>query len=263
MATNTMDVLQGGDELEALYQALIGRQPFQYRAQDDPLYRSYAERYVQNGRMAMRDSMAGAAALTGGYGSSYAQAVGQQQYDEYLRLLSEALPELYGTAYQQYRDEGEALRERYDLAHERTEEAYSREQAAQAAEYQRQRDALADERYAAEQESKAAQQRYKQQQDSYQNLVKLISATGYVPSDSELGAAGLTRASAEALRKEYERAKLAGAAPKGGSYRSSKSTGATALSSTVHASAAGVPWVSKKSSGSGGSTGFKGGLSQR
>ncbi len=34
MATNTMDVLQGGDELEALYQALIGRQPFQYRAQD-------------------------------------------------------------------------------------------------------------------------------------------------------------------------------------------------------------------------------------
>ncbi len=259
-----MDDYQGGDELEALYQALIGRQPFQYRAQDDPLYRSYADRYVQNGRMAMRDTMAGAAALTGGYGSSSAQAVGQQQYDEYLRLLSEALPELYGMAYQQYRDEGEALRDRYDLAHERAEDAYTREQAAQAAEYQRQRDALADERYAAEQESKASQQRYKQQQDSYQNLVKLISGTGYVPTDSELGAAGLTRASAEALRKEYERAKLAGAAPKGGSYRSSsKSTGATALSSTVHASAAGVPWVSKKSSGSGGSTGFKGGLSQR
>jgi len=259
-----MDYLQGGDELEALYQALIGRQPFQYRAQDDPLYRSYADRYVQNGRMAMRDTMAGAAALTGGYGSSYAQTVGQQQYDEYLRLLSEALPELYGMAYQQYRDEGEALRDRYDLAHERAEDAYAREQAAQAAEYQRQRDALADERYTAEQESKAAQQRYKQQQDSYQNLVKLISGTGYVPTDSELGAAGLTRASAEALRKEYERTKLVSAAPKGGSYRgSTKSTASAALTSTVHASAAGVPWVSKKSTGTGSSKGFKGGLSQR
>lgn len=258
-----METLQGGDELEALYQALIGRQPFQYRAQDDPLYRSYADRYVQNGRMAMRDTMAGAAALTGGYGSSYAQTVGQQQYDEYLRLLSEALPELYGMAYQQYRDEGEALRDRYDLAHGRAEDAYNREQAARAAAYQQHRDALADERYAAEQESKAAQQRYKQQQDSYQNLVKLISGTGYVPTDSELGAAGLSRSSADALRKEYERTKLA-AAPKAGAYRSStKSTAGAALSSTVHASAAGVPWVSKKSTGSGSSTGFKGGLSQR
>ena len=266
MATNTIDYGPGGDELEALYQALIGRQPFQYRAQDDPLYRSYADRFVQNGRMAMRDTMGAAAALTGGYGSSYAQRVGQQQYDEYLRLLSEALPELYGMAYEQYRDEGEALRERYDLARERAEDAYSRQQAAETAAYQRQRDALADERYAAEQENKAAQQRYKQQQDSYQNLVRLISGTGYVPTDSELGAAGLTRASADALRREYERTKLASAAPKAVYYRSgSKTTGSSnasgSTSSTAHASAAGVPWVSR----SGGSTGsgFKGGLSQR
>ena len=266
MATNTIDYTQGGDELEALYQALIGRQPFRYRAQDDPLYRSYADRYVQNGRMAMRDTMGAAAGLTGGYGSSYAQAAGQQQYDEYLRLLSEALPELYGMAYEQYRDEGAALRERYDLAHQREEDAFSRQQAAEAAAYQRQRDALADERYAAEQESKAAEQRYRQQKDSYQNLVKLISGAGYVPTDSELGAAGMSRSSAEALRREYERSKLASAAPKTSYYRTgtkgtgTKSTGTAAGKSTAHVSAAGEPWVGRAGSGSGG---FKGGLSQR
>lgn len=265
MAMNGMENLQGDAELEALYQALIGRQPFRYRAQDDPLYRSYADRYVQSGRMAMRDTMGSAAALTGGYGSSYAEAAGQQQFDEYLRLLSEALPELYGMAYEQYRDEGDALRDRYDLAHQREEDAYARERDAVAAEYQRQRDALADERYASEQESKAAQQRYKQQQDSYRNLVSLISNTGYVPTNSELSAAGLSRSSAQALRKEYERKKLA-AAPKAGSYRGgTKTAGTAALTSTTHASAAGAAWTSKASGSTAGSaaSGFKGGLSQR
>jgi hypothetical protein len=196
---------QSDAELDALYAAITGRQPFRYRAQDDPLYRSYADRYVQNGRMAMRDSAGTAAALTGGYGSSYAQRVGQQQYDEYLRLLSEALPELYGMAYEQYRDEGAALREQYDLAHQRSADAYSRERDRQAEAYQRERDALADERYRSEQQAKASQQSYKQQQDNYQKLYKLITSSGYVPTDEELRAAGLTRASAEALRKEYER----------------------------------------------------------
>lgn len=245
-------------EVEALYQALMGRQPFAYRAADDPFYRSYADRYVQNGRLAMRDSMGAAAALTGGYGSSYAQAVGQQQFDEYLRQLSEAMPELYGMAYQQYLDEGDALRGQYDLAYERLEGERAQEAAAQAAEYQRQRDAIADERYRLEQEAKAAQQSYKQQQDSYQNLVKLISASGYTPTDAELAAAGLSRASADALRVEFERTRKpvvqtvyykAAAAPASDSGTARKST---ASSSTV-----------TSRSGSTSSSGYKGGLSQR
>ena len=169
-------------------------------------------------------------------------------------------------AYQRYLDEGESLRDRYDLAYQRREGEREQERAEAAAAYQRERDALADERYRLEQESRQAQQSYKQRQDSYQNLVRLISGTGYVPTDSELGAAGLTRASADALRREYERTKLASAAPKAVYYRSgSKTTGSSnasgSTSSTAHASAAGVPWVSR----SGGSTGsgFKGGLSQR
>lgn len=258
----TRDERQSDAELDALYAAITGRRPFQYRAQDDPLYRSYAERYVQNGRMAMRDSMGTAAALTGGYGSSYAQRVGQQQYDEYLRLLSEALPELYGMAYEQYRDEGEALREQYELAHQRSADAYSRERDRQEDAYRRQRDTLADERYRSEQQAKASQQSYKQQQDSYQKLYKLITASGYVPSDEELRAAGLSRASAEALRKEYERTHGSGQQSGNVVYRSSASKQEKKESTPVVKSGARAASGGSKLSGGGGA-GFKNTLTQR
>ena len=147
-----MDQLDLDRELDALYAAISGRR-FSYDPYSDPLYRSYAARYVQNGRMAMRDTMGQAAALTGGYASSYGQAVGQQQYDEYLRALSEAMPELYQMAYQRYSAEGEALRGAYDMANARRESDYARERdaAADAAarderDYKRRQDAYAQER---------------------------------------------------------------------------------------------------------------------
>ena len=181
-------------ELNELYTAITGRRAFSYSPQRDPLYRAYADDYQQSGRLAMRDTMGQAAALTGGYGSSYAQAAGQQQYDAYLRSLSELLPELYGMAYQQYSDQGQALRQAYDLAAGRQQSAY-----------QQDRDRLADERYEAQQQAAAAQTAFKQTQTQYTNLVKLISATGYTPTDAELKAAGLSRAQAAALRQEYLR----------------------------------------------------------
>ncbi|MBO6040409.1 MAG: hypothetical protein J6P58_04295 [Oscillospiraceae bacterium] len=258
----TWDERQSDAELDALYAAITGRRPFQYRAQDDPLYRSYADRYVQNGRMAMRNSVGAAAALTGGYGSSYAQRVGQQQYDEYLRLLSEALPELYGMAYEQYRDEGAALREQYELAHQRSADAYARERDRQADDYQRQRDALADKRYRSEQQAKASQQSYKQQQDNYQKLYKLITSSGYVPTDEELRAAGLTRASAEALRKEYERTHGVAQQSNEVSYRRGTPQQEKKESAPVIKGAARTASGGSKTSGGGGA-GFKYTLTQR
>lgn len=212
ISTNPYD-----EELEALYAAITGRPAFRYDPGRDPLYRSYAERYVQNGRMAMRDTQGAAAALTGGYGSSYAQAAGQQQYDEYLRGLAEAMPQLYEQAYQQYRDQGQALRDAYDLNWQRRED-----------DYQRGRDALDDQRYEDQQAAAAEQQEYKRRTDAYNRLYRLISATGYSPSDAELLSAGISRSQANALRQEYLRAKglLPGAdeggGGGGGSRRSSK-----------------------------------------
>ena len=170
-------------QLDALYAAITGRQSFSYRADQDPLYRAYAQRYIQNGRMAMRDTMGQAAALTGGYASSYAQALGQQQYDEYLRALSEALPEFYGMAWEQYQAQGQKLKDAYDLAYQRSQADYARQQ--DALEAQRQGEAAA----------------YQRQQAGYQQLYALISATGlptytrWCSADAFASAASGTRSS--------------------------------------------------------------------
>jgi len=167
-------------ELDSLFHAITGRRAFTYTPSADPLYRAAADRAVQNGRLAMRDTMGQAAALTGGYGSSYAQRVGQQQYGEYLRSLSEAMPQFYSLAYQRYNDEGKALRDAYDLSWQRREAADRRS-----------RD---DEKL-----------RYDRQRDSYKLLYQLIAATGFDPEDGDLAAAGMSRAQANALREAYER----------------------------------------------------------
>ncbi len=200
-------------ELERLYASITGRAAYSYTPSRDPLYRSYADRYVQNGRMAMRDTVGQGAALTGGYASSYAQSAGQQQYGEYLRALGEALPELYGKALERYRAEGERMRDSYELARERSETAYARE-----------RDALADQRYESEQSLAEQQRQQKLRDENYTRLYRLVSTAGYVPSDEELEASGLSRAQAEALRAEYLRTHKQSAAAGGGSGGGSKSS---------------------------------------
>ena len=54
-------------EVEQLYTAITQRPAFSYAPASDPLYRGYADRYVQGGRLAMRDTVGQSAALTGGY----------------------------------------------------------------------------------------------------------------------------------------------------------------------------------------------------
>ncbi len=115
-------------ELSDAYDALTKRGEFSYDLGSDALYKHYRDDYVRRGRLAMRDTAGQASALTGGYASSYAEGVGQQRYDEYLQQLGAIVPELYSIAYSRYQDEGDALRERYDLAEglrDREYKAYS------------------------------------------------------------------------------------------------------------------------------------------
>ena len=104
------------EQIRSLYEQLTSRGPFRYDSATDPLYQQYRQSYVQLGQNAMRDTMGQAAALTGGYGSSYAQSVGQQQYDAYLRRLADVLPETYGMALDAWKAEGQDLQRRYSAA---------------------------------------------------------------------------------------------------------------------------------------------------
>ena len=113
-------------ELEELYALIDGRQPFTYDAESDPLYRQYRQQYVRLGQRAMEDAQGSAAALTGGYGSTWAQGAGQQAYDEYLQRLGDVLPELYEGAWARYKAEGDALYDRYGLLRGAESDAYGR-----------------------------------------------------------------------------------------------------------------------------------------
>lgn len=69
------------------------------------LYNQYASQYHKQGRKAMEDAIGRASALTGGYGNSYAQAVGQQAYYNQMDKLDDRVLDLYNIAYGRYRDE--------------------------------------------------------------------------------------------------------------------------------------------------------------
>ena len=104
------------DQLNSLYGKIMNRGPFSYDLNGDMLYRQMADRYTQLGKDAMRDTMGQAAALTGGYGNSYAQQVGNQAYQQYLASLNDQIPALYEQAYNVWQGEGERLMQLYQLA---------------------------------------------------------------------------------------------------------------------------------------------------
>lgn len=94
------------DQYNTLFQDYLDRGDFNYDLNGDALYQQYKDKYIQQGKMAMQDTMGQASAMTGGYGSSYAQSVGQQAYQQSLDNLNDIVPELYQMAYDRYNQEG-------------------------------------------------------------------------------------------------------------------------------------------------------------
>lgn len=151
-----------------LYNKLYNRDPFSYDFNADALYQQYKDKYIQQGKMAMADTMGQAVAMTGGYGNSYAATVGNQAYQNSLANLNDIIPELYQMAYNKYNQEGQDMRNMLSiLSNERTFE-YGKEMdrynrlnndrtytagrydSEKAYDYQSHRDAIADDQWAKE-----------------------------------------------------------------------------------------------------------------
>lgn len=114
---------------EAAKQAMdkyMNRDKFTYDVNGDALYQQYKDQYITQGKLAMQDTIGQASAMTGGYGNSYAQNVGQQAYHGYLQQLNDKVPELYKLAYDQYNQEGENLLQQYGLLSDRENTEYGR-----------------------------------------------------------------------------------------------------------------------------------------
>ena len=116
------------DQLESIYNKITNREPFEYDLNGDMLYKQYANQYTRQGQQAMMDTMGQAAALTGGYGSSYASTAGNQAYQQYLTQLNSVIPELYDRAYQKWQNEGTQLETQYNLAQNADATDYNRYQ---------------------------------------------------------------------------------------------------------------------------------------
>ena len=114
--------------LDKLLGKIQNREKFQYEVNADALYQQVAQNYLRQGRQAMADTVGKAAAMTGGYGNSYAQTAGQQAYDQYLLDLTELVPQYQQVAWNQYQAEGDNLLKQYSLLQQQEESDYNRYQ---------------------------------------------------------------------------------------------------------------------------------------
>ena len=113
-------------QLDDLYNKITNRGPFKYSLNGDMLYQNAKEQYQQLGKQAMVDTIGQATQLTGGYGNSYAQNVGNQAYQQHLLKLNDKIPEYYELARQRYNDEGDAMKDQYAMLNARESDAYNR-----------------------------------------------------------------------------------------------------------------------------------------
>ena len=100
---------------DRLLDEYLNREPYDFNINTDKLYRQYADMYKKQGEAAMRDTIAEAAAKTGGYSSSYGMTAGAQAYQRYLDKLNDIVPELERTAYDRYTDGAKSIREDIDI----------------------------------------------------------------------------------------------------------------------------------------------------
>ena len=222
------------DQLQEIYNQIVNRDKFSYDLNQDALYQQYADQYQLMGQQASMDTMGQAAALTGGYGNSWASTAGNQAYQAYLQQLNAVVPELYGMALDQHNAETDKLLTQYSMLGDMADDEYGKYQDAlsqywQNVSYLKQN---ADEAYdrgysdwlnSYQMGVDAENTEYSKHQAEYEKLVSLITSTGYAPTAAELQAAGMSKDQAAAYSDYYE--KQNSTATKGGSTGGSGGSG--------------------------------------
>lgn len=113
------------DELyRSVMEKINNREDFTYDFNGDALYQQYKDKYIKQGKMAMGDAIGQASAMTGGYGNSYAQSVGQQAYQAQLENLNDIIPELYSMALDKYNMDGQELYNQFNMLSADNEREY-------------------------------------------------------------------------------------------------------------------------------------------
>ena len=233
------------------------REPYRFDLDTNGLYQQYRNQYTKLGQQAMKDTMGQAAGLTGGYGSSYAQNVGQQAYNGYLEKLNNIVPDLYAQGKAAYDADTNNLYNQLAMYGD----AYNRD-------YNTWRDQLGDQRYyeqlaydrdqaQLDRDWQQKQWDYNVQQDTQNhsyNLAMQMIQSGQVPDAGMLQAAGIDAAYAKKMASWYAR-QLAGAGGGSGSGSGSGRAGGGSGSGSGSGRAGGGSGSGSGSGGTGGGSG--------
>jgi hypothetical protein len=111
--------------LNGIMNDIINGKPFSWDMNGDALYQQYKDMYTNQANLGMQNAMAQAAALTGGYGSSYGQAVGQQAYAQQMQGLNDRALDLHDRAYGQYQDQRADLYNQYGMYSDLAKQEYN------------------------------------------------------------------------------------------------------------------------------------------
>lgn len=238
-------------QLQAQFDAIMNRQPFQYDIGSDELFQQMSDMYSQQARRGMQDTMGQATALTGGYGNSYAQGVGQEAYGQQMQQLAALAPEYMNNAYSRWQNEGVDMMNRYNVLAQMEDSDYGRyvdsmnrywqeaDRAQQAAdnlynrEYGEYMDNLNWEQ--ARDEMLFQREKHQAQLDSENreyayNTALMMLQSGKMPSADLLTAAGLSAEDAATIQSMYKK-KSSG----GGSSKQNVATAASGIASVLGA----------------------------
>lgn len=219
-------------QLQAQFDAIMNRQPFQYDIGSDALFQQMSDMYSQQARRGMQDTMGQATALTGGYGNSYAQGVGQAAYGQQMQQLAALAPEYMNNAYSRWQNEGVDMMNRYNMLAQMEDSDYGRyvdsmnrywqeaDRAQQAAdnlynrEYGEYMDNLnweqARDEMLFQREKHQAQLDSENRQYAYDTALMMLQG-GKMPSAELLMAAGLSEADAQTILSMFAKSSGGGA----------------------------------------------------
>ena len=128
----------------ALNNALNTVTNWRYDPMQDASYQALAKVYGKRGNIAAKNTLADAAALNGGYSTSYAVSAAQQARNQYNQELAALIPDLENTAYNRAQGTLSALRAADDTAYGRYRDTESDRQWTWTQQYNKYRDMVGD-----------------------------------------------------------------------------------------------------------------------
>lgn len=139
------------NQIDSAMNTVTNRENFAYDPLKDANYQALAKVYSKQGEQAAQNTMADAASLNGGYGSSYGITASQQARNDYNQQLASQIPALQEAAYNRYVNDYnmnlsalEALRTADDSDYGKHRDNVSDSQWRYGADYQGYRDDVSD-----------------------------------------------------------------------------------------------------------------------